>query len=247
MLVSLSSGAVAVAGLARLLLDVGPGDEPELLDERREPRRPDLQAPPAHDVLEGLGERRRRSATAAPDRARARGRGRARTSSGTRADVRSIGREVGVADAHQDVELLAAAEERPQDEHLGEHDAEREEIAPRVELAPDDLLGRHVPELAFELPGVGAPLDLGRARDAEVGELHRARAIDEHVARRHVAVHERERACPRRRARRGRTRARAGRESVMWRQTSSGMSSPRAAAARMSRAPVVPSTYSIAM
>ncbi len=79
------------------------------------------------------------------------------------------------------------------DDHLGEHDAEREQIAPRVELAPDDLLGRHVAELAFELPGVRPPLELGGARDAEVGELHRAGAIDEHVAGRDVAVHERQR------------------------------------------------------
>ncbi len=68
------------------------------------------------------------------------------------------------------------------------------EIASRVELAADDLLRRHVPQLAFELAGVGAPFDLGRAGDAEVGELDRAGSVDEHVAGRHVAMHERERA-----------------------------------------------------
>ena len=101
--------------------------------------------------------------------------------------------QVGVADADQHVELAAAGEERPPHDHLGEHDAEGEDVAPPVELAPHDLLGRHVPELAFELARLGAPLDLLRADDAEVGQLHRARAIDEHVARRDVAVHQVER------------------------------------------------------
>ena len=181
------------ARLARLLLDVRPDDEVELLDEGRQARRPDLQAAAADDVLDGLGERARvwpAEHRIAGERAKE-----------DRADVvrhatrRAIDRrDVGVADPHQDVELFAPAEERPQHDHLREHDADREEIAPSVELPPDHLLGRHVPELSLELTRVGAPLDLRRARDAEVGELHRARAIDEHVAGRHVAVNEGQRA-----------------------------------------------------
>ncbi len=81
----------------------------------------------------------------------------------------------------------------PQDEHFGQDDACREKITSSVELASDHLLWRHVAELAFELTGVGAPLDLGGAGDAEVGELHRARAIDEDVAGGDVAVHEAQR------------------------------------------------------
>ena len=119
------AGRSTAPGLARLLLDVGPGDEAELLDERGQARGADLEAPAAHDVLDGLGERARRSASAAAgSRASARKRT-ARTSSGTRVDVAVDRRDVGVADAHEDVELFAAAEERPEDEHLGEDDAER--------------------------------------------------------------------------------------------------------------------------
>ncbi len=136
--------------------------------------------------------RRRVGHRSAGSRERARKRT-ARTSSGTRAAGAVDGRHVGVADAQQDVELLAAAEEGAQDEHLGQHDAKGEDVAPRVELAAEHLLGRHVAELALELPGVGAALDLRRARDAEVGQLDRARAVDEDVAGRHVAVHQRQR------------------------------------------------------
>ena len=155
-------------------------------------------------------------------------------------------RDVRVANPHQDVELFAAAEERPQDEHLGQNDARGEEVAARVELAADDLLRRHVAQLAFELTGVGASLDLRRAGDAEVGELHRARPIDEHVAGRHVAMHERQRAALVVARAMGVVEGAKHRERDVQANVE-GHVFAACAAARMSRAAVVPSTYSIAM
>ena len=164
-----------------------------------------------------------RASAAAGSRASARKRT-ARTSSGTRARAAvdgarrrrrgcAAGRRARLPPLKSGRRMSISASTMP----------EREDVAPRVELAPDDLLGRHVPELALELPGVGAALDLRRARDAEVGELHRARAIDEHVAGRDVAVHERERLARRRRARRGRTRApRSTRERDVQRRRRAG-------------------------
>jgi hypothetical protein len=180
------------AGVARLLLDVGADDEAELLDRGGQPRGAHLQATASNEVLERLGDG---AGALPPERGIAR-EGAEEDGAHVVGDAvaRAIDdRHVGVADAQQDVELLAAAEERPQDQRLGQHDPDGEQIAALVEIATDDLLGRHVAELALELPGVRPTLDLRGARDAEVGQLHRAGAIDQHVARRYVPVHELER------------------------------------------------------
>ncbi len=98
--------------------------------------------------------------------------------------------QVGLENPRQDVELVSARKQRPAEQHLGEHDADGEQIAARVELAADHLLRRHVAHLAFELSGIRPAVDEARAHDAEVGELHLPRAADENVARRYVAVHD---------------------------------------------------------
>ena len=76
-------------------------------------------------------------------------------------------------------------------EDLPEDDAEGVEIAAAVDDLAAGLLGRHVPELALE-----DPLLLGeeaRARDPEVGDLHRPLEREQDVLRAHVAVHDVER------------------------------------------------------
>ena len=90
-------------------------DEPELLDERRERRRTDLQPAAAHDLLERFGECARRRASAAAGSRDERAEQDGPQIVGDAARPRSIARQIGVADAQEDVELLAAAEERPQD------------------------------------------------------------------------------------------------------------------------------------
>ena len=80
---------------------------------------------------------------------------------------------------------------RPPGEDLPEDDPERVEVAPPVDVLAARLLGRHVAELALEdalLLGEEA-----RARDAEVGDLHRALEREEDVLRAHVAVDDVER------------------------------------------------------
>ena len=82
--------------------------------------------------------------------------------------------------------------------HLVEHDAEREEIAPRVDLVARGVLRAHVAVLALEpdAPGVFDRARLERAaclRDAEVGHLHFALERQENVLRRHIEVNDVER------------------------------------------------------
>ena len=180
--------------LARVLHHVtrGLSREAEPLDVRGRARRADVEAPPADHLLERFRERGRR-------RVALRGILRERAEQhradvvGDAAGVAVDGAHVRVADAEQHVELAPAGEERAHRHHLREDDGEREEIAPRVELAPHDLLGRHVAKLSFELTDVGATLELRGARDAEVRQLDRAGTVDEQVSRRHVPVNERQR------------------------------------------------------
>ena len=85
-----------------------------------------------------------------------------------------------------------ADERRPADEHLVEHDAERVDVAPAVDVEALGLLGREVGRGAHDQAGLG---DLvveiaDRPRDAEVGHLHLAVGGDEHVAGLDVAVHD---------------------------------------------------------
>ncbi len=62
-----------------------------------------------------------------------------------------------------------------------------------MSLAPLRLLGRHVRELALELPGARRRQLARRARDAEVRQARAAVDADEDVLRRDVAVHDAER------------------------------------------------------
>ena len=79
-------------------------------------------------------------------------------------------------------------------EDLPEDDAERVEVASPVDVLAARLLGRHVPELAFE--DARSSVKRLRARDAEVGDLHRAFERQENVLRAHVAVDDLERLRP---------------------------------------------------
>ena len=176
-LVSHSRGAVVVARSSSASSSPSaPGDEAELLDERRRAAR-DRPAGGAGARCPRAPRRTRAARGPAQRRDRARGRGRARRARRrARAPAaRSMAPRSASRMRSRTSSSLPPLKSGPQDEHLGQHDAEREDVAPRVELAPDDLLGRHVAELALELSGVGAALDLRGARDAEVGELHGAR------------------------------------------------------------------------
>src|SRR5678816_1408240 len=73
---------------------------------------------------------------------------------------------------------------------LIEDDPEREEVAAAVEHLTFALLGRHVAELALDLPRLGAADAIGRLRHPEIEELYGAVVADEHVLRVHVAVNE---------------------------------------------------------
>ena len=87
------------------------------------------------------------------------------------ADARGIG--ASACSAH-DLVVALGVERHVAHQHLVEHDAERVDVDPLVEIAPaGDLLGRHVPERADDALGLlaarGASCsDLG---DAEVGHL----------------------------------------------------------------------------
>ncbi len=78
-------------------------------------------------------------------------------------------------------------------DQLPEDDPEGEEVAPRVELAPLELLGREVAVLALHHSRVGAARAARGAGDAEVEHLGRPVVGDEEVLRAHVAVDDVER------------------------------------------------------
>ncbi|MFT3766140.1 MAG: hypothetical protein QM820_11595 [Minicystis sp.] len=90
--------------------------------------------------------------------------------------------------------VVELPERRAQREQLVEHDAERVDVAPAIDLLPPRLLGRHVPDLALEHAGLVA--EEAGAGDAEVGDLHHALVRHEDVLRRDVAVHDGERHAP---------------------------------------------------
>ena len=96
--------------------------------------------------------------------------------------------EAPVAHHQQHVEIVGGGEQAPAHDHLGQHDADREQIAAAVEHAAHHLLGRHVAVLALERAGLGLRLALLRVGDAEVAQLDVAAPGDEDVRRRDVAV-----------------------------------------------------------
>ena len=182
-----------VRSLERVLAGSPGGlDETHALQPLDQSRGVHGETPAAHDLFERVDVRAgRRKPVVSSARERAR-----EHQPDVGRDVATIAlehRDVGVADLHQHVHLARTGKERTRDQELGEHDGRGELIALGVELAPGDLLGGHVPELALELPLVGATVELGRSRDAEIAELHRAAAADQDVAGRHVAMDEPER------------------------------------------------------
>ncbi len=103
---------------------------------------------------------------------------------------------------HRDCNEVLARERHVAGEQLVEDDAERVDVGLLVDALALRLLGRDVVRRAENRPGLGQPaLHLERAGDAEVGHLRLAVAVQKHVLRLHVAVHEavlvRERQAPR--------------------------------------------------
>ena len=88
-------------------------------------------------------------------------------------------------DAPPRLVLLQAREGRRAGHALVEQRPEGEEVRPPVDGAPHELLRGHVARGAEALSGF-----FRRARDAEVHEARLPGAVDEHVPRRHVAVHQ---------------------------------------------------------
>ena len=93
----------------------------------------------------------------------------------------------------EDLELAIARNERRAQQHFGQHHTQREQIRPCFDALALRLLGRHVADLATELTGRGAHVRPGRVHDAEVRQFHLARATEQNVVRRHVAMHNPER------------------------------------------------------
>ncbi len=87
--------------------------------------------------------------------------------------------------------LSTAGEERARAGELVEHDAGGEHVGAAVDRLAAPLLGRHVRELA--LHHALFLVDVARARDAEVDDLHRAVPRHQHVLRGDVAVDDAER------------------------------------------------------
>ena len=157
---------VAVADIAYVVYDHPDLDEAELLDPRRELGRSDLEPSPPEDLLDRFGER---------------GRGRiaerAVTCEGSvehrpqivgDARGRSIEHsEIGVADAHEDLDLARTREQRAKHHELTEHDRGREQIAARVDFLTHNLFGRHVVWRAHRATGGGQPSVKSRRRDPQ--------------------------------------------------------------------------------
>jgi hypothetical protein len=104
-------------------------------------------------------------------------------------------RQLGVAHHQQHVELVGGGEQPAPGQHLGEDDADREQVGALIEGLLDDLLGRHVTVLALERAGlalVGA-LRIERPGDAEIDQLDVAAHRQQHVGGRDVAVDDAER------------------------------------------------------
>ncbi len=78
---------------------------------------------------------------------------------------------------------------------LVEHDAEREQIRARVDLAAGELLGRHVARRSDHRADLRDVRIVEAARDAEIGDHHALREtvdrpLDEHVVRLEIAMHD---------------------------------------------------------
>jgi hypothetical protein len=89
---------------------------------------------------------------------------------------------------HRHRDLVLAVEGDVAGEHLEEHDAQRVEVALRIDVLAQRLLGRDVVGRAEHAPVGGEALLGQRARDPEVGDLGRALLVDEDVLGLDVAV-----------------------------------------------------------
>ena len=92
----------------------------------------------------------------------------------------TLGSEGALALVHR-----ARLERAPSGQRLEEHRAEREDVARRLH-PPRELLGREVPRRAEDLRVLVAE----RRRDPEVEQAAVPVGVDDHVPRRHVAVHD---------------------------------------------------------
>ena len=75
-------------------------------------------------------------------------------------------------------------------QQLVEHDPGRVQVGAAVDRVALGLLGREVLDRADDRAGLGHLRGLARAGDAEVGDLGLALAVDDHVLRLDVAVHD---------------------------------------------------------
>ena len=95
--------------------------------------------------------------------------------------------------AHDDHRLVVALEEPLPDEALPEHDRRGVDVGRSRHVAAVQLLGRHVGDLALDLPLAGRLQPTGGLGDAEVEHARGAVGADEDVLRAHVAVDDRQR------------------------------------------------------
>jgi hypothetical protein len=91
---------------------------------------------------------------------------------------------------HGDRDLRLAVERDVADEHLVQHHAQRVDVRLAVDVVAERLLGRHVVGRAEHAPVGRQALLVERAGDSEVGDLGGALAVDQHVLRLHVAMHD---------------------------------------------------------
>ncbi len=97
-------------------------------------------------------------------------------------------RELPVDHGHDGLGVVLAFEEPAAGEHLPERHAEGPDVDAPVDVAPLDLLRRHVGPAPLEGALVGRVEPVGRAGDPEVDDLHGAVVGDEDVVGRDVAM-----------------------------------------------------------
>ena len=152
----------------RLLLDRELQQAPlELLHERRHHRA--LLRLLAHRLLQQIGQTRRHIGAPVADR-----------------------RRLLVDVPHRHGHEILARKRKLSRQELVQHDRERVDIRALLDRSPLRLLGRDVVGAAEHRSGeCQAGPDLGgRARDAEVDHLRHPSAVEQHVLRLHVAMHE---------------------------------------------------------
>ena len=71
---------------------------------------------------------------------------------------------------------------------LVQHQAERVDVGPRGRALPGELLRRHVSRRAHDDAAFPIALDVGEAREAEVGDPRATAFVDHHVGRLEIAV-----------------------------------------------------------